>query len=102
MKPDLDALNPVTAGQHRRRVCVFVALHVIALGALYAAALVVGGAMAGPPMPLNAVAMANDSDKPRALARTEVVPLPRTDTSAPTGAPDWARRAEIPAPWDAR
>jgi hypothetical protein len=81
-------------------VWVFVALHVAAVGILYALAVTLGGGFVGPPMPPITGAMAVPS-----LVSAAPAPAPAQPTTqplAPAPLPDWTRRAEIPAPWESR
>ena len=100
MKPDTDTPDTARAGRHRRGVRLFVALHLGAVGAIYAVAVVVGGGFSGPPMPPLTVAMAS----PQAALATPV-PI-ATTTVAPTVAPaplqEGMRRVEVAAPWESR
>lgn len=104
MKPrgDTDASGTEQASGHRRGVRVFVALHLAAVGIIYAIAVTVGGGFAGPPMPPITVAMASPPAAPATRAPTPPMAQPTTPHHAPAPLPDWTRRAEIPAPWESR
>lgn len=97
---DTDASGTEQAGRQRRGVRLFVALHLAAVGVIYAVAVTVGGGFAGPPMPPITVAMA--SPPKLSVGRTPAPALPMTQPLAPAPLPDWTRRAEIPAPWESR
>lgn len=83
------------ADTHRRRVRVFVALHVGAVLVIYGLALSVGGGLMAPPVPPDA-AMAL-APAPARVA----VPLPawREPPATPAATPAWTQRAEVAAPW---
>lgn len=104
MKPraDTDASAPEKAGGHRRGVRVFVALHLAAVGIIYAIAVTVGGGFAGPPMPPITFAMASPPAVPATRAPMPPTTQPTTPHLAPASLPDWTRRAEIPAGWESR
>ena len=100
MRPDTEAPEAARAGRHRRGVRLFVALHLGAVGAIYAVAVVVGGGFTGPPMPPLTVAMAKSQPIP-------AMPYPRIPVAAapmvgPAPRPEWTRRPEIAAPWESR
>jgi hypothetical protein len=83
-----------------RGVRVFVALHLAAVGILYALAVTLGGGFVGPPMPPITGAMAAP---PAVSAAPAPAPAPpTTQPLVPAPLPDWTRRAEIPAPWESR
>lgn len=98
MKPEADASGTAQAGRHRRGVRIFVALHLAAVGTLYAAAVTVGGGFAGPPMPPIAHARASPPALPAAPALAPAAP--ERHAATPAFPPDWTRRAEIAAPWE--
>lgn len=100
MKPGSDASGRAGAGRHRRGVRLFVALHLVAVGTIYAVAVSVGGGFAGPPMPPATVALASTPAAPATPATAG--PLSAAQPVAPAPLPDWTRRAEIPPPWDSR
>lgn len=100
MKPGPDAPKEARARPQGRRVQLFIAAHLLAVGAIYALALFVGGGVVGPPMPPAAVATAAPPAVRAAQAPVAAVQTPRT--FAPTPLPDWAQRAEIAPPWVAR
>lgn len=102
MKPraETDASGAGQASGPRRGVRVFVALHLAAVGMIYAIAVTVGGGFAGPPMPPITVAIASPPAAPATRAPTP--PPPTTSLPAPAPLPDWTRRAELPAPWESR
>ena len=99
MKPDTEAPGAVPARQPRRGVRLFVALHLVAIGTIYAVAWVVGGGFAGPPMPVPTAAMPNLPAIPPAPVPT--APRQQTQTVAQVPLPEWTRRAEVAAPWAA-
>jgi hypothetical protein len=81
-------------------VRLFVALHLAAVGILYALAVTLGGGFGGPPMPPITGVTAAPS-----LASAAPAPAPAPPTTqplAPAPLPDWTRRAEIAAPWESR
>ncbi len=91
------ANSPDSAGGQRRRVRLFVALHVGAVLGLYALAVGLGGGLAMPPLPPQALATAPALAKARAPVHGAAAP----DVAATPGAlPAWTQRAEIAAPWD--
>jgi hypothetical protein len=95
-----DASGTEKAPRLGRGVWVFVALHVAAVGILYALAVTLGGGFVGPPMPPITGAMAVPS-----LVSAAPAPAPAQPTTqplAPAPLPDWTRRAEIAAPWESR
>lgn len=100
MTPDVEDPRATPGGTQRRRVRVFVVLHLGAVGTIYAVALVAGGGFAGPPMPPLTVAMATLAPVPAAQAPVEVVPTSGPDALAPM--PEWTRRDEISSPWASR
>lgn len=106
MKPDERVPSRAASGQQRRGVRLFVALHLGAVGTIYAIALAVGGGFSGPPMPPIPtmppirVAPATPLAVPPALTLGGAVPSPRTN--APARAPEWTQRAEVSAPWELR
>lgn len=101
MKHDTEAPEVTPASRHRRGVRLFIALHLIAVGAIYAIALVVGGGFAGPPMPPITTAMASPVHAPTVPpAPFETMPTERP--VAPATLPEWTRRTEIAAPWESR
>ncbi|GAP36792.1 hypothetical protein ISF6_2632 [Piscinibacter sakaiensis] len=81
---------------------VFVALHLAAVGIIYAIAVTLGGGFAGPPMPPITVATASPPAVPVTRALAPPTSQPTTSLLAPAPQPDWTRRAEIPAPWEPR
>jgi hypothetical protein len=89
-------------GSQRRRVRFLVALHLGAVGTIYAVAVAVGGGLAGPPMPPLTVAMA----RPQAAPATQhpsvaaSVAAPVAVPVAPSPTPEWTRRPEIVARWE--
>ena len=98
MKPADGSSDAVPEGKHRRGVRLFVALHLGAVGTIYAIALVVGGGFAGSPLPPITTAMASPDHVPATLPeRAETLPTVRS--AAPVPVPDWTRRTEIAAPW---
>ena len=100
MKPDTEAPDALVAVRPRRGVRLFIALHVGAVGTIYAIALIVGGGFAGPPMPPLTVVMAQPPTTPAPLA--PAVAAQRAPTFEPAPLPEWARRVEITAPWESR
>lgn len=99
MKPAAESSDAVPERRHRRSVRLFVALHLGAVGTIYAIALLVGGGFAGSPMPPIMMAMASPDHAPATLS--EPAETQSTDRSvAPVPVPDWTRRAEIAAPWE--
>jgi hypothetical protein len=90
----------LSVGSHRRRVRLFVALHLGAVGTIYAVAMAVGGGLAGPPVPPVAVAMAKPQPAPEAQSPLGAVPVVLPVEPSPT--PEWTRRPEIAAPWETR
>ena len=98
MKPASEQPDGIPVGSQRRRVRFFVALHLGAVGTIYAVAVVVGGGFAGPPMPPLTVAMARPqaapATQPPSVAAPVAVPV------APSPTPEWTRRPEIAAPWE--
>lgn len=76
------------------------ALHVGAVGAIYAVALVVGGGFAGPAMPPLTVAMDHPQPARATLAPRGMVSA--APLAAPAPEPDWTRRPQIAAPWESR
>lgn len=104
MKPraETDASGTEQAGRHRRGVRVFVALHLAAVGIIYAIAVTLGGGFVGPPMPPITVAMASPAAAPATRAPAPPTTQPPTPHLAPAPLPDWTRRAETPAPWESR
>ncbi len=100
MKPDIEEPGGIPVGSHRPRVRLFVALHLAAVGTIYAVALVVGGGLAGPPMPPLAVAMAKAHPAPE--VQSPLVVMPAALPVAPSPTPEWTRRPEIAAPWETR
>lgn len=102
MKPEATAASATAAvpgGDQRRRVRLFAALHLGAVGAIYALALFVGGGYAGPPMPATTGVASN---APVAMhAPPPLAPeAPVTTTESPL--PAWARRVETMQPWEGR
>ncbi len=104
MKPDAEAAPAASDRAQRRRVRLFVALHLGAVGIIYAVALVLGGGFAGPPVPPVASTLAHASVKLPTSAATPspAVTDPAANPSVLTVLPDWTRRAEIPPPWEPR
>ena len=98
MKPDIEGPGGMPPGSRRRRVRLFVALHLGAVGTIYAVALVVGGGLSGPPMPSLAVAMAKAQPAPE--AQLPLVTVPVELPVAPAPLPEWTRSPEIAAPWE--
>jgi hypothetical protein len=88
----------------RRRVRLFVALHLGAVGLIYAVALVLGGGFAGPTMPPVASTLAQASIKlPVGVAPEGSAVMERSaNPPVPTELPDWTQRADIPPPWGSR
>jgi hypothetical protein len=101
VKPAAKSSDAVPERRHRRGVRLFVALHLGAVGTIYAIALVVGGGFAGTPMPPITTAMASPDHVPATLP--EGAETLTTDRSvAPVPVPDWTQRTEIAAPWEQR
>lgn len=100
MRPDTETSEAARAGRQRRGVRLLVALHLGAVGALYAVAVVVGGGFAGPPMPLLTVAMG--SPQPALATPVPITTAPAAPTGTPAPLPEWTRRAEVAAPWEPR
>lgn len=100
MKPEADSPDAVPERRHRRGVRLFVALHLGAVGAIYAVAVVVGGGFSGPPMPLLTAAMA--APQPNPASPAPFVAVPGAQTAVPAPLPEWTRRAEVAAPWEPR
>ena len=100
MKPASEQPDGIAAGSERRRVRLFVALHLGAMGTIYAVAVVLGEGLAGPPMPPLTVAMA----RPQAAPATQhpSVAAPVAVPAVPAPLPDWTSRSEIAAPWETR
>jgi hypothetical protein len=100
VKPGAESSNAVPAGGYRRGVRLFVALHLSALGTIYAVAVIAGGGLAGSPIPSLAAATASPaasvSVMPRLDRNAQPDPLPPTDLSA------WTQRTEISSPWEPR
>jgi hypothetical protein len=96
VKPDTDASGAAEVDRDRRRVRLFVALHLAAVGIIYAVAVTVGGRFAGPPMPPITVTMAAPATRAPAPA------LSAEQSFNAAVLPDWAHRFEIPAPWESR
>lgn len=98
MKPDATAPSTAPEGHQRRRVRLFVALHLGAVGVIYALALIVGGGFVGPPMPplTGAPATAPASS----LVPVQLAPSPPVVTREATALPEWAQRTEITRPWE--
>ena len=87
----------------RRRVRVFVALHLAAALAIYAVALTLGGGFAEPPMPPSWPS----GSRPSMVVAPPPVPLAVEAPASTVGAgafdvPPWARRADVAAPWAPR
>jgi hypothetical protein len=95
-----DASGTEKAPRLGRGVREFVALHLAAVGILYALAVTLGGGFVGTPMPPITGAMAAPSPLSAALAPAPA--RPTTQPLAPATLPDWTRRAEIIAPWESR
>lgn len=91
-------------GAQRRRVRLFVALHLGAVGLIYAVALFLGGGFAGPNWPPAASTLALASVQPPAnpAPRGEAVPQPVAHPLPAAVQPAWTQRAELPPPWEAR
>ena len=87
-------------GSQRRRVRFLVALHLGAVGTIYAVAVAVGGGLAGPPMPPLTVAMARPEVAP--TTQHPSVAAPVAVPAIPAALPDWTSRSEIAAPWESR
>lgn len=104
MKPGDEATPAVPDRTQRRRVRLFVALHLGAVGLLLAVALVVGGGFAGPTMPpvTSTVALASVKLPTSVAAPTLVATERDANPSVLTVLPDWTRSAEIPPPWESR
>ncbi len=100
MKPDTDASGAAEVDRDRRRVRHFVALHLAAVGIIYAVAVTVGGGFAGPPMPPITVTMASPPAAPAKRAPAPALSAEQSFYAAVL--PDWAHRFEIPAPWESR
>ena len=100
MRPDAESPDAVPERRHRRGVRLFVALHLGAVGAIYAVALVVGGGFTGPPMPPLPLAVAKP--QPIAASPAPMVAVTGAQTAVPTPLPAWTGRAEIAAPWEPR
>ena len=100
MKPEAVVPSDAPGGDQRRRVRLFVALHLGAVGAIYALALIVGGGYQGPPMPPLTVASASAPDAmPEPKQR---VPAPPANTMETAPLPAWAQRVETTRPWESR
>lgn len=82
-----------------RRVRLFVALHLGAVGAIYALAVAIAG-LAGPSMPPVPVAMAVHEGAPPATRHAAAVPA--TPDAGETPAPAWTQTAEVAPPWALR
>lgn len=101
------AVESAPSRSHRRGLRLFVALHLGAVGAIYAVALAIGGGRAGPPMPPLAAAVAVAATRaPAPASQVEptahlVDPTP-SRTEGPSTLPAWTQRAEVAAPWEAR
>jgi hypothetical protein len=98
LNPDSNADCAAPRRDQRRRVRAFVALHLAAVGLIYAIALIVGGGMSGPPMPPLTVATAT-------VRHAEPRPGPvvvTVEATPPVAAPlpAWTQRAEVSAPWE--
>jgi hypothetical protein len=80
-----------------------VALHLGAVGLIYAVALVMGGGFAGPTMPVTGP-LARASVKPpsSAAAPSQAVLHPAANPTVPMVLPEWTRRTEIAPPWESR
>lgn len=100
MKPDATAPSTALEGPQRRRVRLFVALHLGAVGTIYALALIVGGGFGGLPMPPLTGAPASAAGP--SPAPEHAVQHPPVVTSAATALPEWARRTEITLPLESR
>ena len=100
MKPEAPAPSNAPEGDQRRRVRLFVALQLGAVGATYALALIVGGGFEGPPMPPLTVASATAPDA--TLEPKQRVPAPPANTMEVAPLPAWAQRVEIIRPWESR
>lgn len=99
-RTDTTASGAEPAGAQRRRVQVFVILHLAAVGIIYAIAATVGGGFSGPPMPPITAARPSLPVTPGALAPASE--LATTQLLAQPPLPDWTSRHDIPAPWEAR
>jgi hypothetical protein len=100
VKPASEQPDGIPVGSQRRRVRFFVALHLGAVGTIYAVAVVVGGGFAGPPMPPLTVAMARPEVAP--TTQHPSVAAPVAVPAIPAALPDWTSRSEIAAPWESR
>ena len=102
MKPAAETSDARPDGRHHRRVRLFVALHLGAVGAIYAIAVVAGGGFTGPPMPPLTVAIAMMDPQPVPASVSARVTTPSAQTVQLTPVPEWTRRPEIAAPWESR
>lgn len=100
MKPEAPAPSNTPEGDQRRRVRLFVVLHLGAVGAIYALALIVGGGWEGPPMP--PLTVATVTAPAATLEPRQPVPAPPPVTLDPAPLPEWAQRVEITRPWESR
>lgn len=100
MKREATAPPNASGGDQRRRVRLFVALHLGAVGAIYALALIAGGGFEGPPMPPLTVASATASAA--MLEPSQRVTTSPALTLDPAPLPAWAQRVEITRPWESR
>lgn len=100
MKPEVTATSAAPEGSQRRRVRLFVAVHLGALGEIYALALIVGGGFEGPPMPPLSEAPATAYAS--RLVPDKSAPIPPVVAWEPTALPAWEQRAEITRPWESR
>lgn len=100
MKPDPTPNSAAREPDQRRRLRLFAAFHLGAVGAIYALAWLVGGGLASPPMPpLNVAPVASPAERPAPLREGAAAPVLATDASV---LPAWAQRAEITPPWESR
>lgn len=100
MKPDTNASGEAELDRDRRRVRLFVAMHLAGVGIIYAVAVTVGGGFAGPPMPPITVTIASLPAAP--ATRAPALALSAEQSLNAAVMPDWAHRFEIPAPWESR
>jgi hypothetical protein len=100
VKPDATLPSTPRADDQRRRVRLFVALHLAAVGAIYALALLAGGGHGGPPMPPPGAAPVTA----QAAAAVRMPPTPGGPSITPTAPalPAWAQRVETAGPWESR
>lgn len=100
MKPDSTPNSAAREPDQRRRLRFFAALHLGAVGAIYALAWLVGGGLASAPMPpLNVAPAASPAERPAPQREAAAAPALATEVST---LPAWAQRAEITLPWESR